>query len=102
MFQNPKITKCAIYPAIGIARIGNAPDDFYLAPEIPGQPAEVENGYKDSQGKVKKQVARFRIYGLTEDGEVAEVAKTPEPGVLLGLLVLGISGVAYRRHRSTD
>jgi len=44
--------------------------------------------------------------GLDGAGWIAftdeEVAKTPEPGVLLGLLVLGISGVAYRRHRSTD
>ncbi|WP_446405303.1 PEP-CTERM sorting domain-containing protein [Coleofasciculus sp. C1-SOL-03] len=31
-----------------------------------------------------------------------EAAQTPEPGVLLGLLMLGISGAAYRRHRQTD
>lgn len=72
MSQDPTISKCAIYPAIGIARVGNAPDDFYLAPEIPGKPTEVENGYKDSKGRVKKQVARFRIYGLTEDGEIVK------------------------------
>lgn len=44
--------------------------------------------------------------GLDGAGWIAfadeETAQTPEPGVLLGLLMLGISGVAYRRHRQTD
>ena len=70
MSSDSKITKCAIYPAIGIARIGNAPEEYYLAPEIPGKPATVTGGYKDSKGRIKKQVARFRIYGLNDEGEV--------------------------------
>lgn len=70
MSSDLKITKCAIYPAMGIARIGNAPEEYYLAPEIPGKPAAVTGGYKDSKGRIKKQVARFRIYGLNDEGEV--------------------------------
>ncbi len=70
MSSDTTITKCAIYPAIGIARIGNASKEYYLAPEIPGTPAAVTDGYKDSEGKIKKQVARFRIYGLNDEGEV--------------------------------
>ncbi len=74
--SDQKITKCAIYPAIGIARVGNAPadspDNYYFAPEIPGQPPSVSGGYKDNKGRVKKQVARFRIYGLTEDGTIVK------------------------------
>jgi len=27
-----------------------------------------EGGYKDSAGRIKQQAARFRIYGLNEDG----------------------------------
>lgn len=65
------ITKAAIYPPIGIARIGNSPE-YYYAPEIPGKPPEVENGYKDGEGKIKKQVARFRIYGLDADDNVVQ------------------------------
>ena len=71
MSQDEKISKYAIYPAIGIARIGNAPDEYYIAPEIPNRPARV-NGYKDSMGRIKKQVVRFRIYGLTDDGKIVK------------------------------
>src|SRR5579872_4046927 len=59
-----------IFPSIGIARLGNCPDDspsgFYVGPEIPGS-IIVPNGYKDAQGRVRRQAARFRIFGW-EDG----------------------------------
>src|SRR6516225_8829212 len=60
-----------IYPSIGIARLGNSPNDgpsdFYIGPEIPGAIIVPTNGYKDPQGRVRRQAARFRIYGW-EDG----------------------------------
>jgi hypothetical protein len=74
-----RIVRCAIYPALGVARIGNAPvpDDperwqegFYIAPEIPGQVAEAPGGYKTPEGKVKREAARFRVYGYDEQGNV--------------------------------
>lgn len=64
------ITNVAVYPPIGIARVGNAPTDYYIASDVPGRAAEVEGGYKDAKGRIKKQVVRFRIYGLNDDGEV--------------------------------
>lgn len=71
-----------IHPAIGIARVGNSdPNQFYLAPEKegnlpiecdqwgnvipdPNSPDDVKHisSFKDSQGKVLRQGARFRIY----------------------------------------
>ena len=65
----------AIHPAIGVARMGNAPLDlndestFYIGPEAPYQVANAGNGknpthdptYK-KDGKIKKQAQRFRIY----------------------------------------
>ena len=60
-----------IYPTIGIARLGNCPDDgpsdFYVGPEISGSIIVPTNGYKDAQGRVRRQAARFRIFGW-EDG----------------------------------
>jgi hypothetical protein len=60
-----------IYPTIGIARLGNCPDDgpsdFYVGPEIPGSIIVPTNGYKDARGRVRRQAARFRIFGW-EDG----------------------------------
>lgn len=67
-----------IHPAIGITRVGNSPDSFYIAPEITGGlpidcDAEgypiVKDGkeqpvakFKDSQGRIRRQAARFRVY----------------------------------------
>jgi hypothetical protein len=60
-----------IYPTIGIARLGNCPDSspsgFYVGPEIPGSVIVPTIGYKDAEGRVRRQAARFRIFGW-EDG----------------------------------
>ena len=76
-----------IHPAIGVARIGNSPD-YYLAPEtaagelppsgeglwggLPldaatGQPLTAD-GFRDGQGRLKRQAVRFRIYAYTRTG----------------------------------
>ena len=51
--DHDRIVRCAIHPAIGIARVGNAaPEDYYLAPEIPGRPGEPgPSGYKTPRGR---------------------------------------------------
>lgn len=69
-----KITHCAIHPGIGVARLGNSPDGFFIGPEAPGTPASPDGGFKDGQGRIKRQAARFRIYGLdNHDRVVAEL-----------------------------
>jgi hypothetical protein len=71
-----------IHPAIGIARLGNSPDSFYLSPEVTGAPPIdctpdglpiVKDGleqpvtqYKDGQNRIRRQAARFRIYVYDE------------------------------------
>lgn len=52
-----------IFPSIGIARLGNSPDEFFIGPEIPGDFTPPSGGYKDSSCRVKRQAARFRIFG---------------------------------------
>ncbi len=70
------IVKALIYPAVGIARVGNAPaatdEDYFIGPEVSGQVPNPPGGFKDKQGRVKKQAARFRIYGLDADGNVVQ------------------------------
>jgi hypothetical protein len=71
-----------IHPAIGIARVGNSPDQFFAGPEMPGVCDVPPGGYKDAgePGKgipprVKRQAARFRIFGYDGDGKaVGELA----------------------------
>lgn len=76
-----------IHPRIGVARLGNSPDEFYLAPEsVGGRPiacdasGNVQLGddgspfvkrYKDSVGRIRRQAARFQIFEHTPSGRVA-------------------------------
>jgi hypothetical protein len=57
-----------IAPAIGIARLGNSPDEYFLGPEVPGHAPNPTGGFKDKLGRVKRQGARFRIYGIDVKG----------------------------------
>jgi hypothetical protein len=62
------ITTIKIHPAIGIARLGNSPTAFFIGPEIPGDHTPPAGGYKDSQCRIKRQAARFRLYAYDENG----------------------------------
>ncbi|GEM44574.1 LodA/GoxA family CTQ-dependent oxidase [Deinococcus cellulosilyticus] len=62
-----EIHSVAIYPGIGIARVGNS-DEYFIAPEIPGALPDAGGSFKGQDKKVKRQAARFRIYGLDENG----------------------------------
>jgi hypothetical protein len=69
-----------IHPAIGIARVGDSPDDYFVGPEAPGVlptltrpdtpvlPAGQSGTYKDSASRIKRQGARFRVYEYTANG----------------------------------
>src|SRR6516165_10640168 len=68
------IVRAAIYPAIGIARVGNSGNEFFLAPEVPDPPPEPPGFYRDPTGALKRQAVRFRVYGLNAAGvPVAEL-----------------------------
>ena len=60
-----------IFPSIGIARLGNSPDKYFIGPEFPGNHNSTFNddddhNYKDSRLRIKRQAARFRIFGYEE------------------------------------
>lgn len=73
-------TRYQVHPAVGVARLGNSREEFYLEPEaIGGLPIEcdrngnprIENGrpvltkkFKDAEGRIKRQGAQFRIYAF--------------------------------------
>ncbi len=64
------IVRAEIHPAIGMARVGNSPQEFYLGPETPHPAPQPAEFYRDAQGRLKREAARFRIYGFNRDGEV--------------------------------
>lgn len=68
--KDTRVVRAAIHPAIGVARVGNSPRDFFIGPEVIA-PEPLEPGaYRDCDGALKRQAARFRIYGYNAAGEV--------------------------------
>lgn len=60
-------TEYRIHPGIGVARIGNSAETF-IGPETPGDvPWPGAGGYRDAQGRIKRQASRFRIYQVSID-----------------------------------
>jgi hypothetical protein len=62
-----------IHPAIGIARVGNSPDAFFIGPERPFERPRPAGGFKDDACRVKRQAARFRVFAHHDDGTVDEI-----------------------------
>jgi len=64
-----------IHPGIGIARLGNSPEDFFIGPEVPGGPGleltPAGEGpvttYKDAAHRIKRQGVRFRVWAYEVD-----------------------------------
>jgi len=97
-----------VHPAIGIARLGDSPDEFCISPETPaalpiecderGNPVVSADGttvqttttFKDAEGRVKRQAARFQIYVYDEkspEGRPLELGAAIEGGGNHGTLI---------------
>lgn len=64
------IVTVKIHSSIGIARVGNSPSEFFIGPELPGDRTAPAGGYKDAAGRMKRQAARFRIFGYDAAGRI--------------------------------
>ncbi len=67
--EGAQIARVAVYPALGISRVGGSAS-WFLAPEVPGLPPRPEGGFKDGDQLIKKQVQRFRIYAFDDQDRV--------------------------------
>src|SRR5438045_9489870 len=78
--------KYAIYPPIGLARIGNSSNEFFIGPEAPdsvchelrpdGSEVPVTT-WKDGSYKMKRQAARFYLFQVPDDGSLPRKAVLP-------------------------
>jgi hypothetical protein len=74
-----KFVSAEIFPGVGICRIGNSEEGFYLAPEIPNRAPRGLNDnweFRDDDGKILRQAQRFRIYGYTDRKEIQVIDQT--------------------------
>jgi hypothetical protein len=75
-----------VHPAIGIARLGRSPEEYFIGPEVPAcgtatssrsvstQKKMSVSEYRDSAGLLKRQAARFRLFAYDKkDRLIGEV-----------------------------
>lgn len=67
--QDDCIVQAVIHPAIGIARVGSS-DEYFYGPEVIDPLPLPPGSYRDKDMKLKRQAARFRIYGCNARGEI--------------------------------
>ncbi len=67
------IVTAGIYPPIGVMRVGNSENDFFIGPLI-DEPIAKEDAYayRDEVGALKRQAAQFRIYGFNAAGKAVK------------------------------
>jgi L-Lysine epsilon oxidase N-terminal len=70
-----------IYPGIGVARVGDSPEAYFIGPEVPGAGPPKGTHFKDSQERIARQGARFRIFGYNGKGDVVDELTSLMPGV---------------------
>jgi L-lysine epsilon oxidase-like protein len=102
MSDQNTIVRYAIYPGIGIARVGNSPDEYFIGPEAPGEVSQPDGGFKDSAGRIKRQAARFRIYGLNEAGEAIREITANEAEITWRVHVANRKAAWYQFQNAMD
>jgi hypothetical protein len=93
------ITTVKIYPAIGIARLGNSPEHF-VGPEIPGVRTPPAEGYKDSSCRIRRQAARFRIFAFDEMGALVKEL-TKDDATIVWTAHLANTKASWKRFEGT-
>ena len=68
--RDTTIVRAAIHPGIGVARVGDAQSEFIIGPEVTAPQKRPASYYRDDSGAMKREAARFRIYGYNAAGDV--------------------------------
>jgi hypothetical protein len=95
------VARLAIFPSIGISRVGNSPT-YFLAPEIPGLPAKPAGGFKDGDSLIKKQAQRFRIYAFDDQGRVIREVTTGKDKIAWKVQLANTKAAWYEFNNPLD
>ena len=94
--------RAAIHPAIGIARVGNSDTEYFFGPEVPDPLSEPPGFYKDKKGALKRQAARFRVYGYNAAGEVVSELTADNADISWTVHVANTKGAWYQFQIALD
>jgi len=104
MLDPADVARVAIYPPIGLARVGNAPgeDDYFVASEIRGGTPVDTDGFRDEEGRIKRQAVRFRVYAHMKDGSVLELSHGGGVSIAWRVRVANLKAGWYEFHQAMD
>ncbi|WP_452598080.1 LodA/GoxA family CTQ-dependent oxidase [Pontimicrobium sp. MEBiC01747] len=101
--QIDAITHVRIHPGIGIARVGNSTKDYYIGPEVSNPEPTKFGSTRDKTGAIKRQAARFRVYGYDKNGNVvAEVQQSENTQVEWSVHVANKKSAWYEFNAAMD
>jgi L-lysine epsilon oxidase-like protein len=106
------IASLAIYPPLGVARVGNADgqDEYVIASEVVGgwptlpngDQAKFEPDFRTKGGKIKRQAVRFRIYATITDGRTFEVTASDGIRIHWKVAVANLKAGWYEFNQAMD
>ena len=95
------IVEARIHPAIGVARVGNS-EEYFIGPEVPNPVHAPKGGYRDNEGRLKRQAARFRIYGYDSAGQVVGELTAANAEISWNVYVANKKGAWYNFDFALD
>src|SRR5690606_33764885 len=101
--QIKRITHVRIHPGIGIARVGDSPNGYYIGPEVFKPEPTKFGSTRDAGGAIKRQAARFRIYAYDKYGNVVgEVQQTKKSSVQWSVHLANKKAAWYQFNAALD
>jgi hypothetical protein len=101
--QIQRITHVRIHPGIGIARVGNSPTEYYVGPEVMTPTRTDFGSTRDEGGALKRQAARFRVYGYDKFGHVvAEIQQAGAASVQWSVHLANKKAAWYQFNAAMD
>lgn len=98
-----RITHVRIHPGIGIMRVGNSAADYYIGPEVTTPKRADFGSTRDAGGAIKRQAARFRVYGYDKFGHVvAEIQQSENTRVEWTVHVANRKAAWYEFNAAMD
>lgn len=92
-----------IYPPIGIARLGNSTEGYFIGPEVPGEVPIPADGLRDAAGSLKRQAARFHLFSFDEAGKfIGEFSPEDAAKVTWTVHIANTKAAAEAFHKKSE
>ena len=100
--KDTKIIRAAIHPSIGVARVGNSVNEYFIGPEVTVPILAKPNSSRDKTGALKRQAARFRIYGYNAMDEVISEITSDDADIVWNVHVANKKASWFRFMKAMD